>query len=841
MKVDGWWVTVGVVSVVGVALLVFNGNSTGGLADDEPAARSVSPDRSRWCEQLSGTPKERFDACIAALAPPTLSKAALKEVQEIADAGKMLVLGDQLPGVKGEQVEIAGQAAIAEALLATDEAALAKLLRDGSFRGVIVHRDLTVALDRDAMVASRLANHDFLEWFQLRYVTPEILAYTVRGNPARITDATGEALLSGLRARLEGRTPARQTWAPDAVRLMASIRLQGQTLALRHSTVAKPKNGVPVLEAALDELADKLQRRWDREVEPMGFGPLQDRLDEARIEVHVVLERARVEPRSRFAIFDLWEIGIDGAMLTQGEGKDQKFGYMPGSEAVAHGFKSPDQFLQHASKEGGWRDRRPWEKAGDVDLDIIRGDHFMEKRAGGGEVARMMRGMPTVSMDEMTDETIRDMLVDGGEWWLRNQHEDGSFVYKYWPEQNRYSDDYNEVRHILSTRDLADTWRYRQDPRYLQGAREAMDWLLEYEVEDTDDKHATLPHPPAGTTLFRYPHANTRTKVANQKLGTVAVALLGWVEWAKATGSKEEDARIRKMANFVLAMQDENGKFEAYYVPRGHSYFGSKNDIVPGEAALALGEVAEYFGEKEWIKDFPKFLDWYEPWFRERAVKKNPYGRWPHHTYDNLTRLDLVQFGPWSVMASKQYYALTGDERAAKFGLEVADWMIDNYQWSEARSPWPDYVGGYYKLPEELPAMQSFCYSEGTAAAYTIAAKFSPEHKEKYDRATLETIKFLAVMQYDDVDSYFAARPEQIHGGIKYALNENKVRTDYVGHGLSTLSQYLDARAADPAVDFQLKPIVVTEPGPPRPIGRAALPKVTSDVDDEADDPESGD
>jgi hypothetical protein len=30
-------------------------------------------------------------------------------------------------------------------------------------------------------------------------------------------------------------------------------------------------------------------------------------------------------------------------------------------------------------------------------------------------------------------------------------------------------------------------------------------------------------------------------------------------------------------------------------------------------------------------------------------------------------------------MANKQYYAMTGDKRAAAFGLEVVDWMIDNY------------------------------------------------------------------------------------------------------------------------------------------------------------------
>ena len=161
-------------------------------------------------------------------------------------------------------------------------------------------------------------------------------------------------------------------------------------------------------------------------------------------------------------------------------------------------------------------------------------------------------------------------------------------------------------------------------------------------------------------------------------------------------------------------------------------------------------------------------------------------------------------------MANKQYYSMTGDTRAAAFGLEVADWMIDNYQWTTDRSPWPDFIGGYYKIPQELPAMQTFCYSEGTAAAYHIASKFKPEAKDKYDQSTREAILFLRMMQIEDVDRYFSADPDLIQVGIKYAMNEQKIRIDYVGHGLSTLSQYLDAKEYDPAASLDLTVDTVT-------------------------------
>ena len=483
---------------------------------------------------------------------------------------------------------------------------------------------------------------------------------------------------------------------------------------------------------------------------------------------------------------------------------------MPGSELLTLSKTSADAFLRHAVRTFGWNDLRPWEKDPRTRLDLIRTEHFMESSPGGGPAVRLVRGMPEVPMSWVTDRNVQDMLVAGGEWWLENLKPDGSFEYKYWPVQNRRSTEYNEVRHILAARDLADTWRYRNDERYLAGSRASMDWLLQFAIDATDAARGPLPHPPEGTVLFRYPSYALQAQVnkqANQKLGTVAVALLGWIAWADASGSTAEDERIRRMANYVQSQQEPDGRFQAYNVQSGHSYEGNKNDIVPGEAMLALGMVAEYFDEPHWIEVYDKFADHYLPWFRERAKRQRPTGRWPHDTYENNDRLELVQFGPWSVMAAKQVYRLNGSERAAEFGLEVADWMIDNYQWTSERSPWPDYVGGYYKLPEELPAMQTFCYSEGTAAAYTLASRYAPERKGKYEQSTREAIRFLEVMQFDDLDSYFVPRPDKVRGGVKYTMNENKVRTDYVGHGLSTLSQWLDARVYDPAVDPVLWPV----------------------------------
>jgi len=808
MKWDGIIPVVAVTGMV-VGLIIYN-NMSNPLSDANYAPQD---DREHSCTKVAGTPEERLEKCIADMAESRMSEAARTQIRKISDSGTIFKMANVDLGLP--YLSLVEKPEVRDVLLGTNEEDAAKALTGMGVRGFVINRDVTYALDRDRVVLSRLAHHDFLEWFQLRYVTEDLFVYTVRDSHMRMPLATGNGLIRALRARIEGKPFEKQRWNPKNVRLMASIRLQGNQLALRHTV---SETGI---EWALNDLAAKLTREWERKAVPEGHGVLTDRLSEVRFDVHIVMERARVEPRSRIDIFDLFELGVDGMMFSHAPGvKEDKFTYYPGSEAVARSMRSPDAFLQKAVKVGGWHDQRPWEDR-KTQLDVIRTQHFIEDRAGGGHfTVRLIRGLPEVPMSHVTDKNVQQMLIDGGEWWLENMFEDGSFEYKYWPTQNRRSEEYNEVRHILGARDLADAWRYRNDDRFLEGSRKSMDWLLKYQVHDTDKVDPTMPHPPPGTMLFRYPKATEALKFkkpVNQKLGTVAVALLGWLAWADATGSHEEDERIRKQAKFVLAMAAPNGKFKPYLVPKGHAYEHEDNDIVPGEAALALGLVAEYFDEPdEWLGFYPKFLEYYVPWFRSRAVNKDPFGRWPHNTYDNQTRLDLVQFGPWSVMAAKQYYKMTGDVEAAEFGLEVADWMIDNYQWTQERSPWPDYVGGYYKLPQELPAMQSFCYSEGTTAAYTIAAKLKPKQRHKYLVATEESIRFMELMQYDKVDSYYVAKPGKVFGGIKYAMNENKIRIDYVGHGLSTLSQYLDAKVYDPATELDIRDPSELVPWPPR-------------------------
>jgi hypothetical protein len=707
----------------------------------------------------------------------TLSKESIDRIQK----NDGIVLIDEPSKTLGLPAELTvrslfGDAAVREALLATDEKAAADLLFEQGVRTVIVHHTVGASTDVGKRVLSRLIHHDHLTRFQLIRVGEGSLIYRVRKQAVKFDSKLATSIMRYVRARLGGLAPSQ---IPDIRSetgqwtFVATLRGQGRELAV---AFAQDRT----LERAVEELVTDLERLHRRRVEYYGFPPLNEHIKDLRVEIHRVTERAYIEPRDEQFLNRFWELGIDGAFMLSADKKNR--GILPGSVSYTRSLNRPDRFLRTVAKEGRMSSKRPW-RDGETWFEVFRTIHYAE--LPGNRVMQLFRGFKMVPLKAVTVDAVRQAVVRAGEWYLANLQPDGSVVYKFWPEENRYANENNIVRHTLSTWNLVQAYTIDPRPEFLDAARKTLGFTQSHMLTESNDEHGPMAY-------YKYK--------TNVKLGAVVINILGIVDLARQAETTEYDELLTKLGNFTKFMAEDNGKFLGYHVPKGHSYHGQTNDIVPGEAALALVYLAEYFDDDSWIEPLDKYWEYYMPVFRARAAKKQDDAPWPFYTYDNTTRLSLVQMGPWTVMAANAYHRRTGNEEVAKFGLEVARWMIDTYQWSSDRAPWPDYVGGYYKLPEELPAMQAFCYAEGTAAAYDLAIRMAPDEVSYFETSTREAMRLGLAMQYTEADTYPFSRPQQVMGGIRYALNETKVRIDYVHHALSSMYQYVQAAEADPSL-----------------------------------------
>ena len=769
---------VGVVVIAAVAWML--GARTSNVGDALVAvSHKVIP--SKEIVEFDGTYEQRLDSALNRVSTAWIGADARKDVSRFD--GKFAV--DNVGASKGwpdgaEVVPLLDDPELRSLLLARDEAAAAKALLDRGIEVVALHWRMYPSLDRTgARVLSRLYYHDALTQFALIRVTDQLLIYAVQEAPVAFPPRLAAFSIKVIRELIknENKVKLPPLELPEQIwEMTAMIRGSGRELAIGMSATGKKD-----LRLVLRELAGDLERGHRRYAEWFGFPPLSEHLPELTIEVERMTERASVEPRDERDLQMLWELGIDGAIMR--DYKNKRAAIFPGAVSYTRSYRETDRFLRKGAAFHFMNSIRPWRDKG-VSFEMYRGHHYREIEPDGA-IIPLYRGVPPVPLQGLTLEAIEDGVVSAGDWYIANLQENGQVTYKFWPAENRYSNEYNLVRHTLATWNLVQAWHYDPRPEFLDGAREALEWTLQY-VKDEGEM-----------SFISYNN--------NQKLGSVVVGLLGMVELAQATGDKQWDDLMRKFGEFVFFMQEENGKFRPYYVEEDHPYFNETNDIVPGEAALSLVYLYRYFGDEKYLKPLKKYFEYYRPWYVERETRRREGAPWPHLTYTNDDRLELVQFGPWTVMAANAYHAETGDTEAAAFGLEIARWMIDSYQWTSENAPFPDFVGGYYKMENEMPAMQAFCYAEGTAAAYQLALRFAPEEAPYFEQATREAVRIGLQMQYDDLNMYPFTRKDEIKGGIRYALNESKVRIDYVHHALSAMVQYLEGAAVDPNLPAALK------------------------------------
>ncbi|MBL8617478.1 MAG: hypothetical protein JNM72_17855 [Deltaproteobacteria bacterium] len=722
------------------------------------------------------TPQERLEGAVGKAPTAKLSFEAVEQIGKYK--GDLVV--DRVGGFDGldagrGQIDALRDPELRALLEGDDEGKVADWMKAKGARLLLLHSAATPSVDRGRSVLSRLYHHDHLERFRLIRLTDGALIYKV-GDPLPFSPQVAELGLRYLRARLSGQPASRlpKIDATDGVwTLVATVRGQGQELAV---ALGQDED----FGEAIDELAVDLEKVHRRRAEPLGFPPLRDHVATLTLELHRVTERASIEPRDEATLEAFWELGIDGVNLTSADGKERVV--LPGASSYTRSLRSADGFLREAAVMDRMEERRPWRVEGSR-LESWRSVHFREDGAGG--ILQLFRGVPPVPLSQVSVEAVRRGVVAAGDWYLTNLGPNGEINYKVWPSENRYANEYNHVRHALGTWNMVQAWQMdnsRTD--MLEGAKRALGFTDRFLVRENDPK--------TGLPMAYHSFDDV------QKLGSVVVSLLGMIDLARATNDHRWDEQMKEMGRFTLFMMEENGRFRPYHVPLGHPYEKQENDIVPGEAALALIHLAEYFDDNSWIAGLPKYWEFYEPWWRSRAAKVRPEQPWPAGRYLHDDRLDLVEIGPWTVMAANAYHRRTGDERVAAFGLDIARWMIETYQWSSETAPWPDYLGGYYKLPGELPAMQAFCYAEGTAAAYALAQRFRPADAPFFEQHTRETMRLALQMQYDDLSTYAFSRPDQVNGGIRYALNETKVRVDYVYHAQSAMYQYVVAARTDP-------------------------------------------
>lgn len=288
------------------------------------------------------TPEARAEGAWKNVGTATISAAGAAWLAKV-NTPVMVDVPDKFSGMPegAKLLDLRADPAVRAALMGSDEKAAADAVRATGARALVVHTDPRPSMDRGSMVLAHLYSHDALDYFQLARVENGALIYLVTDGKLAFPPELAAPAIQWVRDTLSGRTPA--PFPPvkperSDFQIVTSIRRNGQELAVSLSTCES-------LEKCLAEAATELEASHRRNREVLGLPRLRDDMGNIVIEMHRITERAFVVPRDEASLKDLWEMGIDGAILLdkvtdeeKKSGKKSQSAVWPGAVAVNRSF-----------------------------------------------------------------------------------------------------------------------------------------------------------------------------------------------------------------------------------------------------------------------------------------------------------------------------------------------------------------------------------------------------------------------------------------------------------------------------------------------------------------------
>jgi hypothetical protein len=389
---------------------------------------------------------------------------------------------------------------------------------------------------------------------------------------------------------------------------------------------------------------------------------------------------------------------------------------------------------------------------------------FVEPAVAGAPVPILRGNSPGPSL---TRATLRASIVDGGHYLRNHLHPSGRFDYEYYPGSDQgtgESGDYSLARHAGAALFLAQAAGATKDQSLATASRDALRFLVAAAPDGCD-------RPELACVGETGPHDGPRVV----DLGTSALALSAAVEYQRATGDTEFAAWARRLAEFLLMMQKENGDFCHLYEPSTNTR-NEKTRLLyfSGEAALALAKLDSLAPEPRFVAAVDKTLGYLTSDLYDGAFAANFFYGEDHWTCIALgDAWDRLPAGPRRDRYGDYCEGYAAFARRSQFldgdpALEAQPDLAGSYGFSPLMPPHPTPVGSR---------------TEAFVATFEVAQKRGRSAEAATLRAQiLAAFRFLLAHQLRDDGAYLSPSPKSARGGWLMSDVKRSVRIDFIQH-----------------------------------------------------------
>lgn len=395
----------------------------------------------------------------------------------------------------------------------------------------------------------------------------------------------------------------------------------------------------------------------------------------------------------------------------------------------------------------------------------------------GKKVMNLYRGIPIKTNINLVD--IEQVAFNSTSYVLRNQRNDGSFLYYYDAKTDSKADHqhpdrdldknpyYNMLRHNGGGLLLLHEFERTQSKKFLNGAKKAAEFLNSKLQFYNDNTFARL--------LYNQ----------KSKLGGAGTALYFLVQYQRLSNDFTFNNSILALKNHLLKQIQASGEFIYYdiYLNKEVTSESNKyyfNFYYPGEALCALASYYNYIAkdnEKEELENYINkaliFLIDERPVLYPQHFQSLPSDSWfmmaINHLWDNPK------------FRNKKY---------SDFVFSEVNQMIDHmYTFEDAL--FPDYPGSFYYNYGDHPYPDG-ARAEGVLAALNLAIKIGND--KQINKITI-AIKLINLAVYRLVNTpelaYAVKNPSMALWAIRFKLTRQWIRVDTIQHVAAFYSKYL--------------------------------------------------
>ncbi|MBC2238770.1 poly(glycerol-phosphate) alpha-glucosyltransferase [Listeria innocua] len=406
---------------------------------------------------------------------------------------------------------------------------------------------------------------------------------------------------------------------------------------------------------------------------------------------------------------------------------------LPGDEGLAINVENMNRYLIQANKNQAQLNLT-------IDSSVVTfetvGWFFDGKNIHELETASLDHGRRKV--EYLTPEIISTLVENAGEYLAHQVNTAGEFNYGWFACFDKKIKHYNSLRHASTTYSMLEAYELTGNKAILEAATKALTYLEKHFIYEKDDM-AFLIEP----------------ELREVKLGGSAATLLALTKYMHITGTKTYLPLCRKIANAILSLQDENGKFtHVLEYPSLEVKDIFRIIYYDGEAVFGLLRLYEIDRDSKWLdaaaKSFNHFI-------------QDKY--WQNHDH-------------WLSYCANEITKYIKDEAYYEFGLQNA---FDNLPFIyERETTFPTFL----ELTVATKEMTLRMEAEGHQALLT---SYSLENLEKtiIKRALYQLNGYF----YPELAMYYK-NPARIEGSFFIRHQSFRVRIDDVEHNISGYVRY---------------------------------------------------